>query len=458
MSDNNDRRARGEDDRTNDPTVDFGDEFGVVRFSDEDDSGPALSFSGGDTEQLPHWTEPPTGEIPRFLKDPTGGQARPVDETRAADSTSVWSAYRDDSPTGGTRRPPVDLTGGASRKFETSPPPPVERPRREGRIVIGTDPTGETRRPAPRDQSTAQRRRPTQVTRAPRPESRTGSAPRPVPARDLPTATAVGALMAAAFIAATVWRPAAVMVIVVAAVGLAAFEFLTQSESAGYRPATVIGVVGSVAAPLAAYWIGDAALPLVFAFAFIATAITFVAADGVESAPVPNTAITMVPLIWVGLLGSYAALILRFSTYGGSYENTGTDTFFILVVGVIAHDIVAFFAGRAAGRTPLRQWISPNKTVEGLVGGVVGTFVAVIVVGMQSTTWNDPSEWILLAIVISIFAPLGDLAESMFKRNLNIKDFGSVIKGHGGALDRFDSLLFAMPAVYYLTLVIQPWA
>jgi phosphatidate cytidylyltransferase len=264
--------------------------------------------------------------------------------------------------------------------------------------------------------------------------------------------------MAAAFIAATVWRPAAVMVIVVVAVGLAAFEFLSQAEGAGYRPATVIGVVGCVASPLAAYWIGDAALPLVFAFAFLATAITFIAADGVESAPVPNTAITMMPLIWVGLLGSYAALILRFSTFGGTYENTGTDTFFILVIGVIAHDIVAFFAGRAAGRTPLRSWISPNKTVEGLIGGIVGTFVAVILVGMQSTTWNDPIEWVMLAVVISIFAPLGDLAESMFKRNLNIKDFGSVLKGHGGALDRFDSLLFALPAVYYLTLVIQPWS
>ena len=151
-------------DNTNDPTIDFGDEFGVVRFGSDDDSGPALSFGGNETEQLPHWTEPATGEIPRFMKQDTEAARRPAAEVD--DETDVWSAYNE--PSTGARRPPVDLTGG-SRRFETTTPPPVERPRREGRIVIGTDPTGETRRPvAPRDASGAQPR-PTQVTRAGRP-------------------------------------------------------------------------------------------------------------------------------------------------------------------------------------------------------------------------------------------------------------------------------------------------
>ena len=98
-----------------------------------------------------------------------------------------------------------------------------------------------------------------------------------------------------------------------------------------------------------------------------------------------------------------------------------------------------------------------EKSIEGLIGGTVGTFLAVVLVGMQSTTWNSFGDWFLLALVISVMAPLGDLAESMFKRNLNIKDFGTVLRGHGGVLDRFDSLLFVLPAAYYLTLVIQPW-
>ena len=466
----NDNRGNFSDDDTNgvdrtvDPTIDFGDEFGVVKFAETDDSGPALAFGTNDTEQLPHWTEMPTGEVPRFGKTDDQPTRRIViganDSGRDrdnSDNTDVWSAYNepDSSASTGARRP----------SFETTTPPPVSSPRREGRIVIGTDPTDERRRPVSRDASGAQSRpvsrpasrstssaRGAQVTRAQR------SSSGPSAGRDLPTATAVGALLAAVFIASLMWRPAAVMLLIAVLIGVAAFEFFTQASASGYRPSTVIGVVGCVAAPLCAYWIGDAALPLVIAFGFIATVVVFVGSDGIESGPVPNTAIMMLAMLWIGLMSSYAALILRFSSANGAaFVNVGTDTLFIVVIGVIANDMAAYFAGTAMGRTPLRDWISPAKSIEGLIGGTVGTFFAVVLVGMQSTTWNSFGDWFLLALVISVMAPLGDLAESMFKRNLNIKDFGTVLRGHGGVLDRFDSLLFVLPAAYYLTLVIQPW-
>jgi phosphatidate cytidylyltransferase len=481
----NDNRGNFSDDDTNgvdrtvDPTIDFGDEFGVVKFAETDDSGPALAFGTNETEQLPHWTEMPTGEVPRFGKTDDQPTRRIViganDSSRDrddSDNSDVWSAYNEPDPSAstGARRP----------SFETTTPPPVSSPRREGRIVIGTDPTDERRRPVARDASGAQSRpvsRPTsragsssgsrssssatskgssargaQVTRAQRSSSGSSAG------RDLPTATAVGALLAAVFIASLMWRPAAVMLLIAVLIGVAAFEFFTQASASGYRPSTVIGVVGCVAAPLCAYWIGDAALPLVIAFGFIATVVVFVGSDGIESGPVPNTAIMMLAMLWIGLMSSYAALILRFSSANGAaFVNVGTDTLFIVVIGVIANDMAAYFAGTAMGRTPLRDWISPAKSIEGLIGGTVGTFFAVVLVGMQSTTWNSFGDWFLLALVISVMAPLGDLAESMFKRNLNIKDFGTVLRGHGGVLDRFDSLLFVLPAAYYLTLVIQPW-
>ena len=481
----NDNRGNFSDDDTNgvdrtvDPTIDFGDEFGVVKFAETDDSGPALAFGTNETEQLPHWTEMPTGEVPRFGKTDDQPTRRIViganDSSRDrddSDNSDVWSAYNEPDPSAstGARRP----------SFETTTPPPVSSPRREGRIVIGTDPTDERRRPVARDASGAQSRpvsrpasragsssgsrssssatskgssaRGAQVTRAQRSSSGSSAG------RDLPTATAVGALLAAIFIASLMWRPAAVMLLIAVLIGVAAFEFFTQASASGYRPSTVIGVVGCVAAPLCAYWIGDAALPLVIAFGFIATVVVFVGSDGIESGPVPNTAIMMLAMLWIGLMSSYAALILRFSSANGAaFVNVGTDTLFIVVIGVIANDMAAYFAGTAMGRTPLRDWISPAKSIEGLIGGTVGTFFAVVLVGMQSTTWNSFGDWFLLALVISVMAPLGDLAESMFKRNLNIKDFGTVLRGHGGVLDRFDSLLFVLPAAYYLTLVIQPW-
>jgi phosphatidate cytidylyltransferase len=466
----NDNRGNFSDDDTNgvdrtvDPTIDFGDEFGVVKFAETDDSGPALAFGTNDTEQLPHWTESPTGEVPRFGKTDDQPTRRIViganDSGRDrdnSDNSDVWSAYNEPDPSAstGARRP----------SFETTTPPPVSSPRREGRIVIGTDPTDERRRPVARDASGAQSRpvsrpasrstssaRGAQVTRAQR------SSSGPSAGRDLPTATAVGALLAAVFIASLMWRPAAVMLLIAVLIGVAAFEFFTQANASGYRPSTIIGVVGCVAAPLCAYWIGDAALPLVLVFSFIATVVVFVGSDGIESGPVPNAAIMMLAIMWIGLMSSYGALILRFSTSRGpAFVNVGTDTLFIVVIGVIANDMAAYFTGTAMGRTPLRDWISPAKSIEGLIGGTIGTFIAVVLVGMQSTTWNSFGDWFLLALVISVMAPLGDLAESMFKRNLNVKDFGTVLRGHGGVLDRFDSLLFVLPATYYLTLVIQPW-
>ena len=132
---------------------------------------------------------------------------------------------------------------------------------------------------------------------------------------------------------------------------------------------------------------------------------------------------------------------------------------FLLALGVVANDVGALVFGSAVGRTPLRAWISPNKTVEGFIGGAFATIIALMFVGLsgRSTTWSSNWDLLALAIVVAVMAPIGDLVESMFKRNLDVKDFGSIVKGHGGILDRFDGFLFVLPVVYYLTLVLEPW-
>ena len=398
--------------------TDFGSDFGTVQFADDPTGEPALSFGDVDTGKLPHWTEPATGEMPALGDD---------------DDTDVWATFQQ----------------------------PSEPTRRPERLVIGTDPTDERRRRPPevagdisRDVTGGVSRgsRPTQVRRSgPR-------GPRGGISRDMPTAVTTGLIMLALFVGAIMWRPAAVLLIVVAVVGLASVEFFSKVTEKGYRPATFAGIVACISAPLAAYWIGDGALPLVFAFGFLASAIGFIGSSSAQSGPMPNVAITNMAMSWIGLMGSFAALILRYSVSGGVPSNAGTDTLFMVVVAVIANDVGGLFVGSAVGKTPLREWISPNKTVEGAIGGALATLVAVVIFGSQNGTWNSMNEWIMLTLVVAVMAPIGDLVESMFKRNLEIKDFGSLIAGHGGVLDRFDAFLFVLPATYYLMLVLKPWA
>jgi phosphatidate cytidylyltransferase len=271
----------------------------------------------------------------------------------------------------------------------------------------------------------------------------------------MPTAIAVGLIIAAAFLGALMWKPIAVLAIVVLVTGLAAVEYFDKVTEKGYRPATLIGIIACIAAPLAAYWVGETAITLVLVIAFVAAATTFIGADSLQSAPMPNMAITTLGIMWIGLMGAYAALLADISNVGPN--NIGTDTLFIIAVGVVANDVGALFVGSAAGRTPLRAWISPNKSVEGLIGGALLTLIAVYIVSLRSDTWNDPMEVLILGLAIAVLAPIGDLTESMFKRNLDVKDFGTLVRGHGGILDRFDGFLFVLPAAYYLLQVLEPW-
>jgi phosphatidate cytidylyltransferase len=274
----------------------------------------------------------------------------------------------------------------------------------------------------------------------------------------MPTAVTTGLVLIAAFLGAIMWRPAAVMLIVLAVVGLAGVEFFSKVTEKGYRPAAFAGLITCIAAPLAAYWAGIDALPLVLAFGFLATSIGFLGASSIQSGPMPNVAITTMAMTWIGLMGAFAGLILRTSTLGGTIpQHAGTDTLFMVVIAVIANDVGGLFVGSSVGRTPLREWVSPNKTIEGAVGGALASIVALMLVGSQNGTWNSMGEWIALGLVVAVMAPLGDLVESMFKRNLDVKDFGSIVAGHGGVLDRFDGFLFVLPSAYYLMKVLVPW-
>ncbi len=143
-------------------------------------------------------------------------------------------------------------------------------------------------------------------------------------------------------------------------------------------------------------------------------------------------------------------LSIPFTNANNSYEGT---TFLGCIILIWSTDTFAYLTGRAIGKRKLYEKISPNKTIEGSLGGIVCTLITATILANYFTQYSL-IQWLGLSIVISIFGALGDLVESMFKRAVNIKDSGNLIPGHGGVLDRFDSLLFASPFIYfYLQLI-----
>lgn len=133
-----------------------------------------------------------------------------------------------------------------------------------------------------------------------------------------------------------------------------------------------------------------------------------------------------------------------------NYMNTTILGVFILIW---TNDTFSFLVGKNIGKHKLLERISPNKTIEGFVGGMVFTFVVSFILANQFTT-HSQIQWIVIAGIVSIFGVLGDLIESMFKRQAGVKDSSNFIPGHGGFLDRFDSVIFAAPFIFiYLQLV-----
>ena len=153
-------------------------------------------------------------------------------------------------------------------------------------------------------------------------------------------------------------------------------------------------------------------------------------------------AVTVLGVAWIGL-GLGHALLIR------AIPEHGRLAVFTVMLAVFASDTAAYFTGLAIGRHRMAPALSPGKTWEGLVGG---TIVAVLVpfFALYHQHFLTVGESIALGAVIAIVAPLGDLFESALKRDMNVKDTGRLLAGHGGMLDRIDALLFTSIASYYL--------
>jgi phosphatidate cytidylyltransferase len=239
-----------------------------------------------------------------------------------------------------------------------------------------------------------------------------------------------------------VWLGGWWLSVLLAAVGLLALhEYYAMTRP--LRPIVIAGYLGLLLTILAAQAGGFVWVPgglfTTFAAAFVLKGV----ADTRQSATVAVGG-TMLGVAWIGL-GLVYVLALR------DLPEHGRQAAFAVLLAVWAGDTLAFFVGRLVGRHKLAPRISPGKTWEGFVAGTAATvLVTFFALYEDRHEFLSIGQALLLGLAIAVAAPLGDLFESLLKRDMGVKDSGRVLAGHGGVLDRIDAQLFASIAAYYV--------
>jgi len=255
-------------------------------------------------------------------------------------------------------------------------------------------------------------------------------------------ARVIAAIPAIAFAAIIVYYGRWVFAIALIALGWVCLHEAFNLLEAGH-PVRLAGFIGFAGLLCAARAGGpDAVLGAMAA----CVPLTFVIALVVPRAGAPGVAVTIFVVAWVGLALAHAVL-LRDTTHGGGIVA-------VVLVATFAGDTGAYFTGRAFGTRPLAPGISPNKTLEGLIGGIVASILGAEAVGLYQD-WLNGVDALYLGLAVGVAAPLGDLFESYLKRDRGVKDAGRLFGAHGGALDRLDGILFTAVAGYYVWLAIM---
>jgi CDP-diglyceride synthetase len=268
--------------------------------------------------------------------------------------------------------------------------------------------------------------------------------------RSVPLAVATGVGFALVALLCFAAGALATLVLSTVVVALAAAECYAALRRSGRKPATLLGLVATVAAMVSVYAKGVPALPLVLVLLIMTSMIWYVV--GAENGPaVEGIATTVFAFAWVGILGAFAGLMLAPSQYPHDH---GVAFLLGAVVATVGADVGALVVGRGLGRHPMAARVSPNKTWEGFIGGAVVAVAASVVITGHVHPWTVEKAAVL-GVVVAVLAPIGDLCESLIKRDLGLKDMGSLLPGHGGVLDRVDALLFVLPATYYLVRILH---
>jgi phosphatidate cytidylyltransferase len=252
---------------------------------------------------------------------------------------------------------------------------------------------------------------------------------------------AVPWIVLAIFIIAVGGVPFALAMIAFSVIGLSELFRMTRR----YRPMVLVAFAAAAALVVAAYYgtqfqlvlVGVATFPLMFAFA--------VARDSREGVT-RSMAITVFAIAWIAVPFAHAVLLRQLPGHGGALVID-------VLVGTFLTDTSAYAGGRLFGRRRLAPSLSPNKTVEGLVFGFVGGTMGFWFAGLYQD-WLSGLDALIMGMCIAALAPVGDLFESMVKRDLQIKDTGRAFGPHGGFLDRLDAVLFTIVVGYYVAMAL----
>ena len=263
--------------------------------------------------------------------------------------------------------------------------------------------------------------------------------------RNVPMAFLVGVILAAIGLGSVAISKGAFVVVAVIVVGLAQLELYSAIRRLHYHPAVPLGLAFGALTMVAGYLKGEQAMLGMVALSLPFTFLWYMALPPERRrGALANIGLTLFPLLYVPFLAGFLLLIL-----------SGSTALMLAVLGLaVGFDVAAYLFGSLLGGSwfgerGLAPTISPSKTWEGLIVAAL----IVILVSVAALANVDPissgGRALGLALVISVAAPLGDLAESLLKRDMGIKDMGSILPGHGGVLDRIDSVLFAAPLAFY---------
>ncbi len=213
---------------------------------------------------------------------------------------------------------------------------------------------------------------------------------------------------------------------------------------ARWRPLPVIGFAALAGMVLAGVYGGQRQVTEV-AMATLPVLFLLTLARGQSHATV-SIAGTLLGVYWIGFAFAHAALLRELPH--------GNAVIIDVLIGTFIGDTAAYIGGRLFGRRKLAPRISPNKTVEGLFCGMLAAIVSVFLAGLYQT-WLTQGDALLLGVAVAVLGPLGDLFESLIKREAGTKDAGRLFGPHGGALDRADAALFTLVAGYYVWIAVM---